>query len=60
VPIYGQFRTIPITIWVLNILKVRFKIATTDLIPKGSPVKENGKLKKIIIASTLKTDNSLR
>jgi len=60
VPIYGQFRTIPIIIWVLNTLKVEFKIATTNLILKGSPVKENGKLKKLIIASTLKIDNSLK
>ena len=59
-PIYGQFRTIPITIWVLNTLKVRFKIATIDLISKGSLVKENRKLKKLIIASTPKTDNSLK
>ena len=58
-PIYGQFRTILIMIWVLNILKVGFKIATIDLIPKESLVKENGKLKKLIIASTLKIDNSL-
>jgi len=47
-PIYSQFRTILIIIWVLNILKVGFKIVTIDLIPKGSPVKENRKLKKII------------
>jgi hypothetical protein len=60
VPIYSQFRTILIIIWVLNILKVRFKIITIDLIPKGSLVKENGKLKKLIIALILKIDNSLK
>jgi len=59
VPIYSQFRTILITIWVLNILKIRFKIATIDLIPKWSLVKENRKLKKLFIALTLKIDNSL-
>ena len=59
-PIYSQFKTILIIIWVLNTLKARFKIATIDLIPKRSLVKENRKLKKLIIALTLKIDNSLK